>query len=325
MNVLHSALGILGLALLGPAAFADGFTEEFTSDPAASGWTTSGDPSLFSWNRGAGALDVTWDSSRPNSFLAHPLPRTLTRADDVSFAFDLTLASHGVGVNPARPSTFQISAGLVRLAAVTATNYVRGGLPGPRDTVEWAWFGDADPISASISPAIIPSDGRLPWGYADSYVTLETGVRYRFELAFTAIDRTARLRMWVDGQPGPQLERVVLPANFTGFAVDAFVLSSYSEAGQHPLYGGSVLATGRIDNVVVTTPHPPMERLRLQNDQVVFNARQGWRYELEASSDLSRWGVVSTTTPAADGEVVLSDPRDAIFREQFYRVKATRP
>lgn len=319
---------ILSLAVLLATGSALGdvvrFSEDFSSLPTRTGWRRLGEESLFQWNRELARMEVTWDSSRSNSFLVQNLPRPVTQVDDFAFAFDLVLDRHAVGVNPLRPSTFQIAAGFVRLSAVTATNYLRGALPGPRDTVEWAWFGAADPIAASISPVIIPTGGRLPWAYADSYVPLETGVNYRFELAYTASDRTARLRMRVDGQPGPALESLVLPSNFAGFQVDAFAISSYSEEGQHPLFGGSVLASGRIDNVLLTVPDSPVGRLRWLNDQVRFQATGGWRYELQASSDLESWSPVATESPAADGELGMSDPRDAVFGHQFYRVRATR-
>jgi hypothetical protein len=323
--VLAFAANVALCGWLGPLR-AESFLESFDADPTPHGWRPIGHTNLFEWNRTAGELSVTWDSSRSNSFFAYPLPSTLTKEDDFSFAFDLVLDSHAIGVNPARPSTFQIAAGFVRLADVTAANYVRGIAPGPRNTVEWAWFGAGGAISASVSPAIIPSNGGFPWGYADSYLSLETGVRYRFELAYTATNRTARLSMTADGQPGPALSSVVLPSNFTDFAIDAFAISSYSEVGQHPLYGGSVLATGRIDNVALTYPDAPVGRIEfLDATAARFTGRSGWRYQLEASGDLRIWTAIASQTATADGEVTLYDTRDAFFAVQFYRVKAVRP
>lgn len=325
MKSLSAWIALIALAGVSHV-MAQEFRETFETDPTLRGWHATGQTNLFAWNSTSGELSVTWDSSKPNSFFAHPLPSALTKADDFSFAFDLVLDSHAVGVNPARPSTFQIAAGLVRLADVTATNYVRGSAPGPRNTVEWAWFGAGGAISASISPAIIPANGGFPWGYSDSYLTLETGVRYHFELAYVATNRTARLAMTSDGQPGPELASVVLPANFTDFSVDTLVISSYSEVGQHPLYGGSVLATGRIDNIAVSYPAPPLDRIEFVDGSVArFTGRSGWRYDLEASGDLSEWFIVATQTVTEDGTVLLYDARDAFFTHQFYRVKAARP
>ncbi len=292
---------------------------------ANSGWKIFGDPQLFQWLPDLQTVQVTWDSSRSNSFLAYPLPHALTSADSFDFTFELLLESHAVGLRPDRPSTFQITVGMVRIGVVTVPNYVRGSLPGPKDTVEWAWFGDSDPISASVSPVIIPSDGRLPWGYADSFITLETGIHYRFKLAYSALDRTARITVQLNGTNGPALQPVVLPANFTDFQVDSFVISNYSDLGQHPLYGGSVLATGKISNLTLTLPANPIESLGLRNGEIVFQGQSGWRFTLEASSDLKAWMIVSEINPSIAGEFRLADSREAVFAVQFYRVKARRP
>ncbi|MSU32225.1 MAG: hypothetical protein EXS25_06140 [Pedosphaera sp.] len=292
---------------------------------ANSGWQIFGETQLFQWMPDIRIVQVTWDSSRSNSFLAYPLPHALTSADSFAFTFDLLLESHAVGLRPDRPSTFQITVGMVRIGTVTVPNYVRGSLSGPKDTVEWAWFGDSDPISASVSPVIIPSDGRLPWGYADSYINLEIGIHYLFVLAYSALDRTARITLQQNGTNGPALQPIVLPANFTDFQVDTFAISNYSDLGQHPLYGGSVLATGKISNLTLTLPSNPIESLVLRNGEIVFQGQPGWRFTLETSSDLKAWTTVSEINPLIAGELRLSDSREAVFAVQFYRVKARRP
>ena len=191
--------------------------------------------------------------------------------------------------------------------------------------MEWTWFGESGAVSSSVSPVIVPSDGRLPWGYSDNYLTLEPGRRYRFELTYTATLRTARMSMTTDGQPGPELADVVLPSNFTRFEVDTFAISSYSAVGQNPLYAGSVLARGWIDNIAITFPEPPTLRLRALDGGVAFDALGGWRYTLEASGNLTDWTTVSETLAAKPGELELWDLRDGWFTTQFYRVVAVRP
>ena len=69
------------------------FTEEFASPPAARGWRTFGDGSLFSWNATSQNLEVTWDSARPNSYFFRPLGTIVGKSDDFSFQFDLRLHS----------------------------------------------------------------------------------------------------------------------------------------------------------------------------------------------------------------------------------------
>lgn len=325
--VTATALAVAaGGASAGPVGAAN-VEETFDTPPETRGWTVWGDGAPFAWDPVGQRLEVDWDSSRPNGFFALPLPSPLTASHDFGFAFDLTLGSHAVGVLPGQPGTFQIAAGLIRRADVLATNYSRGAFPGPRNTVEWTWFGEAGAVSASVSPVIIPSDGRLPWGYADSFVTLEPGRRHRFELRYTATDRTARLRMGVDGQAGPLLQDVVLPAGFTRFEVDAFAICNYSGAGQHPLYAGSVRAHGWIDHISVTVPGPavPALRLRARDGGVAFDALAGGRYQLEASRDLAGWTAVAEIRADRSGELELRDPREGPRETQFYRVVAHLP
>jgi len=321
----HAAQAFCLTACLVSSAQGSTIQESFDTDPTARGWRPWGDAALFHWDALGQRMEVIWDSSRRNSFLALPLPTALGTHDDFSFAFDLTLESHAVGVVAGQSGSFQIAAGLVRQADVLATNYSRGSFPGPKNTVEWTWFGESGAISSSVSPVIVPSDGRLPWGYADSYVTLELGRRYRFQLAYTATLRTARISMTTDGQPGPELADVVLPANFTRFNVDSFAISSYSAVGQNPLYAGSVLARGWIDNVTITLPEPATLRLRARDGGVALDALAGWRYTLEASSNLTDWNRVTETLASNSGELELWDSRDAWLPEQFYRVVAVRP
>src|ERR1043166_2736951 len=44
------------------------FLEDFGDDPATRSWRALGDRSLFRWNGTNQHLEVTWDSSRPNSY-----------------------------------------------------------------------------------------------------------------------------------------------------------------------------------------------------------------------------------------------------------------
>jgi hypothetical protein len=319
------AMASFGWVCLAGMLFGETIEETFTTDPNPRGWRSWGDSSLFHWDSSNQRLEVSWDSGRPNSFFALPLPCSLTANDDFRFAFDLALESHAVGVLVGQAGTFQIATGLIRKNDALATNYYRGSFPGPKNTVEWTWFGEAGAVSSSVSPVMIPSDGRLPWGYADSYVTLETGRHYRFELAYSSTHRTARMSMLTDGQPGPQLTDIVLPANFTRFQVDTFAISNYSGAGQNPLYAGSVLARGWIDNISITVPEAPILSLRARDGGVSLDALAGWRYTLEASGNLTDWSAVTEALASQSAPIDLWDPRDGLFSVQFYRVVAIRP
>ena len=317
------------LAVLGVArAAADGFVEEFDSDPSARGWGVLGDGAAFRWEA-RGWLGVEWDSTRPNGFFARALPGPVTERDDFSLGFDLVLDAHAVGVAPGKPGTFQMALGLIRRADATAPSFRRGVFLASRNLVEWAWFGTEPSgwITASISPVVVPSDGRLPWGYADSFVEPRLGVRYGFDLVYTAADRTLRGTMTEDGLPGPVLRPVVLPAGFTGFEVDALSVNAYSDAGQDPRYAGSLRASARVDRIRWDGPGPVATGLRLEwgasGARVRFGTRQGWRYVVQASEDLRVWSDVSGPWVGDGAEAVLGDP--AAANDRFYRVEARRP
>src|SRR5207248_3207372 len=105
---------------------AEVITEQFTSDPFLRSWQTFGDSGLFVWNRTNGNLVVTWDSSRPNSYFYLPLGTILNREDDFGLALDLQLADVLGGINPDKPSTFELALGFLNLVDATKTNYFRG-------------------------------------------------------------------------------------------------------------------------------------------------------------------------------------------------------
>ena len=80
-----------------------------------------------------------------------------------------------------------------------------------------------------------------------------------------------------------------------------------------------------IDNVTITLPEPATLQLRALDGGVALNALAGWRYTLEASSNLNDWSRVAETLASKSGELELWDLRDAWLPAQFYRVVAVRP
>lgn len=328
VTTLAALWGACLAALAMPAMARDGFVEEFDAEPALRGWQAWGDASAFRWEA-AGWLGVEWDSTRPNGFFARELAGPVTERDDFSFGFDLLLDAHAVGVAPGKPGTFQMAVGLVRRADAIQPGFRRGVFLASRNLVEWAWFGSEPSglISASISPVVVPADGRLPWGYADSFVEPRLGVRYGFDLAYTAADRTLRVAMTEDGVPGPALRAVVVPQGFAGFEVDALSVNAYSDAGQDPRYAGSLRASARIDRLRWNGPGPVIAGLRVdatpRGARVRCGTRAGWRYTLQASDDLQAWAAVAGPVTADGGEVTLEDAAGQAHR--LYRVEARRP
>ena len=71
-------------------------------------------------------LDVTWDSSQSNSYFYHSLGTIVAKSDNFGISFDLQLSNIVVGVNPAKPATFELAVGFINLASATSTNLERG-------------------------------------------------------------------------------------------------------------------------------------------------------------------------------------------------------
>ena len=309
----------------------ESFSEGFGQAPLARGWEVVGDASLFRWDAAAGGLRVTWDSSRTNSFFLRRLADPVTPSDDFAFGFDLTLSQLDVGTSPGKSGTFQIAMGLINVADAKDPGFQRGVFLRSRNLVEWTWF-PAQPdgaIAASLSPAIVPADGRLPWGYSDSFVQLETGVRYRFGLRYTSTNRTLRMSMTADGVALPDPAPVVLPRSFTGFRVDALSIHSYSDAGQDPRYAGSVHAVGIVDDVWWEGPGAAVGRVRVEGQgrarRVLTATRSGWVYWLEASEDLKGWERVGDEVSGIGAEVAFEDPVFGDGGHRFYRVGGRLP
>ncbi len=320
-----------GLFAMGVVSARDGFVEMFDTDPSARGWAVHGDATLFDWDGVGQRLAVTWDSSRSNSFFARQLPAPVGVEDDFAFGFEIELEEHAVGVDPARPGTFQIALGLLRLSQATAPGFQRGVFLRSSNLVEWTWFAP-DPsgtISASVSPVVVPGNGRLPWGFRDSYLALETGVKYGFEYRYSATNRTLRSTVTVDGLPGPDLAPVVLPSAFTGFHVDALSVNSYSDAGQDPRYAGSVLARGWISRMHYEGPGAVAEALELKWDSIRWRlsaaSRPGWVYQLQHSPDLRTWSPIGDARPGTGHEVTFEPSVPPDSPEGFFQVKAHLP
>ena len=314
---------MLFLVLL-PSPAAD-FNEDFASPPSSRGWRTFGDASLFSWNSTSQTLEVTWDSARPNSYFFRPLGTILGKSDDFAFQFDLRLHSIQAGVNPAKPSTFEIAVGLLRLDSATRAAFSRGTGRDSPNLVEWDYFPAADIIEATVSPVIVSSNNQLIPGFSFP-LEMPANDLFHVALAYTTSNQTLVTTMTRNGAFFGPIQNVRLPASFTDFRVDAFSISSYNDAGDE---SGSILASGAVDNVVISTPAPPIERLaiRVTNGlaRVQFAGRTNWSYTLQRSADLTSFASVQTVIAPASTNVLLEDAFIGAVTNRFYRVRADRP
>src|SRR6266850_5390148 len=108
--LLTLALASVSVFCFTPARAAT-LTEDFSNDPGQGGWKIFGDTNLFHWNSTNQNLDVTWDSSRTNSYFHYPLGTILARDDDFSLAFDLRL--NDIGPADSYAYSFQIALGFL--------------------------------------------------------------------------------------------------------------------------------------------------------------------------------------------------------------------
>ncbi|MDB6108920.1 MAG: hypothetical protein JWR69_670, partial [Pedosphaera sp.] len=273
-------------------------------------------------------------SAKTNSYYQHPLGTMLTKQDDFSLAFDLRLNDLIAGIDTNKSSAFQISVGLLNLASATRTNFFRGSgvdaTNGPVNLVEFDYFPD-DPVyhyGATISPTMLSATNQFSDGGFSFPFELTIGDLYHVEMNYTAANRTLATVMTRNGQPFGPINDATLGATFTDFHVDQLAIASYSDAGQDPQYGGSVLAHGILDNFSITTPPPPVANIAGgftgNSWQVQFSSQTNWLYTLERTGDFQTWAAASTSLTGTGGSLSLSDT-NAAAGKAFYRVRAERP
>ena len=338
--LLASAGLFLARSLAGAATFA----EDFSANPLQHGWQIFGDTNLFGWNATNHNLEVTWDSTHPNSYFYHALGVTLTRYDDFSLEFDLRLSDIASGVEPGKTGPLEIGLGFLNLAAATSPNFMRGAWGAAPNVAEFDYYtsgyydygGIIYPSPASTVPSFIP--GTDSYHYAPAFVVmfeteLPTNQTVHVRLAYTGDDQTAVLTVSINGVPLSQLPNLVLSdagnsqfAPTDNYYVDTFSISSYSSAGDDY---DSVLAHGTVDNLAITAQLQPITRLTggLTPEgvwQAQFYAHSNWLYTLECSTDLHSWTPVSLAANGNEDFVVLQDA-DPPWPIAFYRVRAQEP
>jgi hypothetical protein len=328
--------GLILLLTLGAAASAAVVQEDFSTDPAAHGWIRFGDQTLFRWNSSEQWVDVTWDSSRSNSFIARPLGTILSMADDFSFSFDLRLRDIQVGTTPGKSNEFEIAVGLIQLASATNSNAYRGAgqnaTYGVHNLVEFDYFPDAG-FGDTFATTVVSTNNRIFPAHTFP-LALTAGDLFRMTLSYTAADQTLRTRATRNGLPyGLAPDNALADLVLSGkpdFRVDAFAVTSYSDAIQAgPLsVQGSVLAHGALDNVRIELPAPPVDQLsvhKLSGQWVTeFRARTNWVYTLERSTGWPTWSAASAPTPGREAALVLADTNPPATAA-WYRIRAERP
>lgn len=331
------SLALAGVFVLSAAAQAITITEDFSTDPLQNGWQVFGDTNLFHWNSTNQDLEVTWDSSQTNSYFYTPLGTMVTKYDDFSFSFDLTLSQVGTGDST---GPLSLALGLLNLTNATDPGFERGAGVSP-DIAEFdyypaGFFPPSYNSPATASPGFVDdtSSAFAPNTLSPYQVELPTNVLMHINLTYTGTNQTAVLVITTNGVPVAQLPGLVISDSGNGgfgdtndFHVNMFSVSSYSEAGQYPPYVASIYAKGTVGNLVVSVP-PPVQDLAASfsngNWQAQFFARTNWLYTLERTTNFQSWTDVSPKTPGVEGPLTLPDTSRLLYNA-FYRVRAERP
>jgi hypothetical protein len=341
--MLKVRLSVLALASLSVVSVSPAVTvvEDFSADPLSKGWQVFGQTDLFGWNSTNRNLQVTWDSSRPNSYFYYPLGPQFTRYDDLSAEFDLDLADIASGVEPGKTGPLQIGFGFLNFTGATSTNFMRGAWGSAPNVAEFDYYpsgyydfgGYTWPIVPTATPSFISGINSQHYApaYLDAYeYELPTNQPVHVRLTYDGVSQTATLVMTTNGMPLGTMPGLVLnsPTNsqFTGgddFRVDMFSISSYSSTGDDY---DSVLAHGTVGNVVVMASLRSIGRLSgafTTNGvwQAQFFGHSNWLYTLECTTNFGSWTPVSPTLRGTEDDMILQDT-NAVVAKSFYRVRA---
>ncbi|WCJ59094.1 hypothetical protein NXS98_15455 [Fontisphaera persica] len=317
------------------------FNEDFSSPPELRGWNIWGQSSLFHWNPSQQWLEVTWDSSHSNSFFRRPLGVILAKTDSFTLGFDLYLLEARIGVNPAKPYSFEVALGFHNSLQAVRESFQRGrGVGHAPNLVEFDYFPeyyhpqDLYSHQATVWPTLISTNGSFNYDGPNAYreLVLPTNTWLRVRMVYDGASRQlattlrASATPFVTGDEGStllQFTTQLLPS-FTDYRVDTFAVASYSDSGA----GGSLFARGYVDNVTWHVPDAPVQHLhtaRAGNGlEVRYLGTAGYWYVVEASEDLRHW--TPQQPPMAGTGGWLNWPLEAATPEKrFFRVTATRP
>jgi len=314
----------LGAALV---SFAATVTEDFSANPLGREWRVFGDTNLFHWSAANQNLEVTWDSSRTNSYFYLPLKTILCSSDDFGLSFDLRFNDYACGTTPGKPYVAEAAIGFFNLDNASQTNFSRGAgintTYGPKNLLEFEFFPAFDVFLPTIAQVMVATNNNS-WLYNhDNLLEMTPGELFHVAMSYNVSNRTLTTVTTHNGVQYGATQTIAVPTNFD-FRVPTLSVSSYSD--QHST--GSILAHGTVDNIVVTLPPPPVQGLwgHFQNGQwhAEFISRARWTYTLERPTNLVTWAALTVSTAGGDGTLVLQDNNPPTAGAS-YRVRAQRP
>jgi hypothetical protein len=303
------------------------FTETFATNPADSGWHIFGNTNLFSWNGTDQNLQVTWDSSKTNSYFHRPLGTILTRSDDFHLSFDLTFTDYASGLTTNKPFSFPVAIGFLNLDQATHTNFSRGtgvsATYGPKNLVEFNFFPAFDIFQPTIAQIFVATNNSS-WLYNhDNLLDMTPGQMFCVTMNYTAATSTLTTTVTNNGAQYGATQIITVPASFD-FRCAAFSISSYSDIRDN----ASLLAHGTVDNLTLVTPPPPVQNFTGgfsgTNWQSHFISRSNWLYALERSTNCASWSAASAVT-AGNGAILTVLDTNPPPTGASYRIRAQRP
>jgi hypothetical protein len=299
--------------------------EDFSNNPAADGWQSFGTTNLFLWDATNQDLQVTWDSSQPNSYFYHPLGATMTSNDAFSISFDLLL--NDANTNADGTNALDLAIGFLNLAEAENTNFVVGD-EDSANVAEFQFYPGVAGSLPALEATLQDSNGLFYFASAD--VPWNFGMFYHVIINHAAGTSALTGQVLLNGQISTSL-----PGNegfynegAGDFRLDTIAISSYSDVdsagyGEGPY---SITAHGMVKNFLITGPPPPVTYLSgsLTNNiwQAQFGSRSNWNYTLEKSSDLQSWSPLAPALGGTGGEMTLLDTNVPSQRE-YYRVSAS--
>jgi hypothetical protein len=288
--------------------------EKFTTNPALNGWQIYGDTNLFQWDSTNQNLDVTWDSSQPNSYFYLPLGMTLTTNDSFCVQFDLNLRDvDAVGY-------YQLAVGLCNFADSTSTNFSRANGISP-NLFEFDYFPDGpESYGPSIDATLVDTNSNFYFVY-DATQPLLNNVTYHIILLHQANTSTISGEVLSNGQVVTSLPSVYA-GGAGAFELDTLVIDNYTTLDD--AYGDSLLAHGTVDNLVFASPLPVGTISAIAAGQVRFASDTNWLYTLEQTADFQTWSTAATAITGNGTNLVIqavNPPAD----KAFYRVRADLP
>jgi hypothetical protein len=318
-------------------------SQDFSANPALSGWQAYGDTNSFFWNPTNHNLEVTWDSRRTNSYFFVPVGQAVTRFADFPIDFDLVLQDAMSGIEPGKTTPLQVAVGFLNYADASSPDFMRGAGQAPNvaefdyyTSGSFEWGG----VVYTSDPAALPSfiSGGAVRRYAPVYVypydlTVPTQRVVHVSMTYRGENQTAIVALTTNGVSLGTLPPLALTdrgqSQFGGcdtFLVDTFSVSSYSSNGDDY---DSLLAHGTIDNVVFSTELHPQPKVNGYQTiegcwEAQFFGRGNWLYTLQRTIDFNSWPDVAGPVLGQNTCLLLQDTNPPTGGA-FYRVKAVKP